>query len=88
MPTTTRRTQRPGAITTRVPLATLKRTAQSCAEHQGHQLGPWHDTHTHGSTATCTTCHAGVTANPEPARNDLELMGLAMTTTCPGRTNP
>ena len=67
---------------TPVPLDALKRSGESCARHHGHQLGPWHDTLTHGSTATCTRCHASVTANPNPPKNEIDLMGTALTTDC------
>lgn len=80
------RIPRPGAITTRVPLDTLKQTAERIAERQGHQLAPWVNTLTHGSAATCARCQASVTANPNPRRNDLDLTGLALTTACPERT--
>ena len=87
-PTSTRSTlkKRVGHLTP-VPLDALKRSGKSCARHRGHQLGPWHDTFTHGSTVTCERCHADVTASPRPRKNEIDLMGLALTTDCTSRTN-
>jgi hypothetical protein len=67
-------------------IARLRSEARQACSFRGHKLGRFTAAkYSHRYFAECSECKMGVTVNPHPAPNDIEIGGEAVALHCPQR---